>query len=154
MLTLPLQTYEIVLGKFFAGVTIVLVSIFPSVFHFLTISFIGINVEYGIIACGYISLILTAAVYTAVGIFAGTISANQIVAFIVAFLIVIVFFLMNQILVYLPISWTAFLSYFSLTWQNANLIKGVIDTRVLVYFFSLIFVFLFFATTVLDARKR
>ena len=154
MYTLPLKLSDLVLGKFLAGLAIVVISLVPSAIHYLTILWLGINVDHGIIFCGYLSLVLTAGVYCAVGIFTGTTSSNQIVAFIFSFLLIIIFYLMNSIMYFLPIRLTPFFQYISITWQNSNLIKGVIDTRVLVYFFSLIFVFLFGAVSILDSKTK
>jgi len=154
MFTLPLKVSSLVVGKFLAGFIIVLISLLPSLVHLVTIILLGENLEYGVLLCGYISLILTAGVYCAMGIFTGTLSANQIVAFIFSFLLIVVFYLMDYILIYLPTILTPYLQYISITWQNTNLIKGVIDTRVLVYFFSLIFVFLWSAVAIFETRRK
>jgi len=154
LFTLPLKVSSLVIGKFLAGFIIVLFSLLPSLVHLATVILLGENIEYGVLICGYISLILTAGVYCAMGIFTGTLSSNQIVSFIFSFLLIIVFYLMDYILVYLPTALTPYLQYISITWQNANLIKGVIDTRVLVYFFSLIFIFLWVAVTIFGNRRK
>lgn len=153
LLTLPIKLKDIVLGKFLSGLVIILVSIFPSIVYFLTISFFGINVDYGIIFCGYLSIILTSAVYCAIGVFAGSVSANQIISFILSFLIILFLFLLENIMIFLPASLTNFFQYISITWQNNNLIKGVIDTRVLVYFISLVFIFLWSSINILESKK-
>jgi len=154
MYTLPLKIHDFIIGKYLASFLIVMISIVPSLVHLLTIAFLGINVDYGIIFCGYLSLALTAGVYCGIGIFTGSITSNQIVSFIFSFLIILVFFFMENILVFFPMQFTPFLQYISITWQNSNLIKGVIDTRVLVYFFSLIFVFLWSSVNVLEAKTK
>jgi len=154
LFTLPIKISSIIIGKFLAGFILVIFSLLPSLVHLTTIILLGENIEYGVLICGYIGLILTAAVYCAMGIFTGTLSSNQIVAFIFSFLLIVIFYLMDYILVYLPIYLTPYLQYISITWQNANLIKGVIDTRVLVYFISLIFIFLWGAAITFGNRRK
>ena len=133
---------------------IVLLSIVPSVIHLITISYIGINVDFGVLFCGYLSLILTAGVYCAIGLFSGSVTTNPIVSFMLSFLFIILFFLMDYIMLYMPLKLTPFLQYISMTWQTNNLIKGVIDSRVMVYFFSLIYIFLWSATNVLKSKTK
>ena len=154
MYTLPLKMHDFVIGKYLASFLIVMISLLPSVVHLFTIVLLGINVDYGIIFCGYLSLILTAGVYCGIGVFAGSITTNQIVSFVFSFLIIMVFFLMENMLMFFPMQFTPFLQYLSITWQNSNLIKGVIDTRVMVYFFSLIFVFLWSAINILESKTK
>ncbi|MCK9328789.1 MAG: hypothetical protein PHY08_03630 [Candidatus Cloacimonetes bacterium] len=151
--TIPLKIYQIIFGKFLAGLVIIIFAILPSIIYLITIANIGINVDYGIIFCGYLSLILTSAVYCAIGIFSGSFSPNQIISFIISFIIILFFYLLDNIMIFLPASITTFLQYISITWQNSNLIKGVVDSRVLVYFISLIFVFLWFSMIIMN-RKR
>jgi len=154
LFTLPLKVSSIIVGKFLASFIIVLISLLPSVVHFITIFLLGENLDLGVMLCGYLSLILTSAVYCAIGVFTGTFSTNQIVSFIFSFLLIILFYSMDYVIAYLPIFLTPFLQYISITWQNSNLIKGVVDTRVLVYFVSLTFLFLFWATNVFERKSK
>lgn len=154
ILTLPVKLNDIIIGKYLAGFIIVMITLIPSIVHLLTISILGLNVDFGVIICGYISLILTAAVYCSIGIFIGALASNQITSFIFSFLLILTFFLMDNIMVFLPLNLTPFLQYLSITWQNSNLTKGVIDTRVIIYFFSLIFIFIWSAINVLKSRNK
>jgi len=152
--TLPLKLVEFILGKYFTSLILITISFIPSLVHFITICIIGINVDFGIIFCGFLSLVLTSATYCAIGIFTGCITTNQITSFILSFLIIIIFYLLENVLLFLPVKLTSLLQFMSITWQNANLIKGVIDTRVLTYFSSIIFIFLWWGISYLESKKR
>ena len=152
--TLPIKVKDFIIGKYIASLCIVMIALLPSIIHFFTICLIGINVDFGIIFCGFLSLLLTSAVYCGIGVFSGCISSNQIISFILSFFIIIILYLLENVLMYLPVRLTSFLQFISITWQNANLLKGVIDTRVLIYFFSLIFVFLYSGINYLESKTK
>jgi ABC-2 type transport system permease protein len=143
MFTLPISVGEFIIGKFLTAMTIFVISIAPSLFYFSSILYLGHNVDIWVVWCGYLSLILTAGVYCAIGIFSSAVSANQIVAFLVAVGVILVFFLLDVLIRVLPIGLAPVLSYISIAWQQGNLVKGVLDSRVLIYFFSLIGLFLY-----------
>ncbi len=152
--TMPLKVNEIIIGKFLSGIVIVMISLFPSIVFLLTILSIGVNVDLGIIFCGYFSLFLTSSLYCSIGVFSGVLSGNQVITFVLSFIIILFLFLLDNILFFLPIYLTPFFQYLSITWQNSNLIKGVIDSRVMVYFFSLIFGFLWLSVNILEIKRN
>ncbi len=154
LLTLPISAKDVILGKYFFSLFIILVSLLFTFPQFLTIAILGSSVDFGVIFCGYLGLALISAVYCAIGIFCSTLTSNQIVSFIISFLILLALFSMEFALIYLPARITPFFQYLSITWQFSNLYKGVIDSRVLVYFSTLIFTFLFFAVEMLNKKKN
>ena len=102
---------------------------------------------------GYLGLALAGAVYSSVGTFASSVTDNQVVAFIIGIFIVIIFFLMDKMLMFVPVSLTGIIQYLSVDYHLSNISRGVIDTRNLIYFASVVGFFLFMTVRVLEIRK-
>ncbi len=151
--TFPLSDIEIIAGKFLASVALILIGLTFTLVHFLTISLLGQNVDYGAIFCGYLGILLMGAAYSAVGIFSSTLSNNQIIAFIIALLIIFFLFIIQFILFFLPSSMAEFFQFISTDYHFSNLARGIIDSRDIIYFGSLIAVFLKLATVIMETRK-
>ncbi len=142
LLTSPLRTGELVLGKFFASflficIMIGLTGMFPAILLIFG------NPEIGVMVSGYIGLVLLATVFVALGLLTSSFTENQIVAAVSG--------LVATLLLYI-IGWPAdsagdvlgpLLRYLSVTEHFADMVKGLIDTRGLVYFGSLIVLALF-----------
>ena len=92
-------------------------------------------------------------VYAAIGIFSSSLTDNQVVAFIIGIAIVMVFFLMDQLLVFVPSSMAGIVQYLSTGFHLSNISRGVIDTRNLIYFLSMISFFLFLTIRNVESRK-
>ncbi|MCK4577288.1 MAG: ABC transporter permease subunit [Candidatus Marinimicrobia bacterium] len=153
LVTLPLADWEIVVGKFLAAVTLIAVALGFTLFHFLTLLGVATNIDIGAIIAGYLGLLLVGGVYAAAGVFCSSLSSNQITAFILSFLIVFVFFMLDKMLMFMPGFMTAFIQYISIEYHLGNISRGVIDSRNLVYFGSMIGLFLLLAIRVLEMRK-
>ncbi|MDP8232006.1 MAG: ABC transporter permease subunit [Candidatus Zophobacter franzmannii] len=151
--TLPIQDSQIILGKFFAAVKLISITLLFTFVHFLTIVKFGSNIDYGAILWGYVGLVLVASSYCAIGIFGSSLNSNQIVAFIISFVLVFFFFIIDMILVVFPGPFAEFFQYLSFNYHFSNLQRGVLDTRDIVYFFSMIVIFLKAATLSLESRK-
>lgn len=153
MATLPIRERDIVLGKYLAGFSLILLALMTTVIHYITLYNVGTTIDHGAVFTGYLGLALLGGVYTAVGIFASSITENQVIAFIVGIAIVLVFFLMDKLLVFVPGSLAGIVQYLSTEFHLSNISRGVIDTRNLIYFGSVIGFFLFMTTRVLESRK-
>mgnify|MGYP001414150560 CR=1 FL=1 len=151
--TLPLKDIDFVLGKFFAALSLVISGLAITLIHLITLAQVGTNVDYGAIFTGYLGLALVGAVYSSVGTFASSITDNQVVAFIIGIFIVLIFFLMDKMLMFVPIYLTGFIQYLSVDFHLSNISRGVIDSRNLVYFASVIGFFLFMTVCNLEIRK-
>lgn len=151
--TLPIRERDIVIGKYFAGLSLILIALLTTMIHYFTLINVGTVTDHGAVFTGYLGLALLGGVYTAVGIFASSITENQVVAFIVGIAIVLVFFLMDKLLVFVPASLAGIIQYLSTEFHLSNISRGVIDTRNLIYFGSVIGFFLFMTTRVLESRK-
>ena len=153
MLTMPLKESEIILGKFFASLSLLLTALILTWAYVLTVSLLG-NPDEGPILAGYVGLLLMGAVYLSFGIFASSLSENQIIAFIVGFFIILVFFLLDKVLVFMPLFLARYLEYLSVDYHYNNILRGVIDSRDVIYYLSLVIFSLTLAAQVLSSRKK
>jgi ABC-2 type transport system permease protein len=152
LFTYPIRDAEIVVGKYLAALGLIAVLLIFTFLYPLTMSTLG-NLDAGQVISGYIGLFLLGAAYLAVGIFASSITENQIVAFIVALAISFFFFILDKILFFVPTSLANILEYLAIEYHFQNIESGVIDSRNLIYFFSMIFVGLLLASHALSRRK-
>ena len=151
--TLPVRERDIVLGKYLAGLTLILVALLTTAVHYITLYNVGTTVDHGAVFTGYLGLALLGGVYTSVGVFASSLTENQVIAFIVGIAIVLAFFLMDKLLFFVPASMAGIIQYLSTEFHLSNISRGVIDTRNLIYFGSVIGFFLSMTTRVLESRK-
>jgi ABC-2 type transport system permease protein len=152
LVTLPVKDEEIVVGKFLAGFALTAISIVLTFIAYLTIASLG-NADFGASFGGYLGLILMGGVYVAIGLFTSSLSPNQIIAFIVGFVIIFAFFMLDKILPFLPDTLASFFEYLSIDYHYSNISRGVIDSRDLIYYFSMIFFFLYLAVKMTQLRK-
>jgi len=151
--TLPMETYEFVLGKFLAAFSLILMGLLATVIHLITLMYVGTNTDYGAVFSGYLGLAFVGAVYSAVGTFASSVTDNQVVAFIIGVFLVLVFFLMDWMLVFIPVSIAGVVQFLSIDYHLSNISRGVMDSRNIIYFISLIGFFLYLTIRTLNARK-
>ncbi|MCZ6636234.1 MAG: ABC transporter permease [bacterium] len=153
MATLPIKDIELVVGKYLSAVTLILAGLAFTVVHFFTLLVVGTTVDYGAVFCGYLGLALVGSFYAAIGIFSSSLTDNQVVAFIIGAVFVLVFFLMDKMLIFIPISLSGIIQFLSVDYHLSNLSRGVIDSRNLIYFGSLIWLFLTMTIRVVEMRK-
>jgi ABC-2 type transport system permease protein len=156
--TSPLTDWQIVLGKYFAALIIVLFALIPTLVYYFTVYELGLtrgNIDTGAVIGSYIGLFLLGGVFAAIGVFASSITKNQIIAFAIG--VFLCFFLfsgfdsLSTLLTFSSID--AFISSLGINEHYQSISRGVLDTRDLVYFLSLISLFLVFTKTVLGGRK-
>jgi ABC-2 type transport system permease protein len=156
--TKPLKDMDIILGKYLACLLLVLVTILPTLIYYYSVYQLGSpqgNIDTGAIIGSYIGLILLAAIYVAIGIFSSSITNNQIVAFILSmFLCFFFFFAFDMIR---NISWLKE-SEFGIDWfgigrHYRNISFGRVDTRDIVYFLSMVTLFIFLTKATFSSRK-
>ncbi len=153
MSTLPLKTRQFVLGKYLAALTLILLGLAATLIHFITLVAVGTNVDYGAIFSGYLGLALMGATYTAIGTFASSVTENQVVAFIIGVFLVLLVFMLDKTLVFVPSALAGLLQFMAVDFHLSNIARGVIDSRNLVYFFSMIGFFIFLTIQTLEARR-
>lgn len=159
LLTKPITKWQLVLGKYFGNFSVALLALLPTLLYVLAISKLGKtngNFDSGEMIGSYLGLVLLSAVFTAIGIFASTFSKNQIVAFISAVLLCFLSFFAFEGLS----DWDLFgsdiyaLAYLGISFHYESISRGVLDTRDLIYFLSLIALFLSFTKYNLKTSNR
>ena len=156
--TSPLTDWQIVLGKYFAALAIVLFALIPTLVYYFTVYELGLtrgNIDTGAVIGSYIGLFLLGGVFAAIGIFASSITKNQIIAFAIGvFLCFFAFSGFDSLSTLLTFSSVdALISSLGINEHYQSISRGVLDTRDLIYFLSLISLFLVFTKTVLGGRK-
>jgi ABC-2 type transport system permease protein len=157
--TRPVTELQIILGKYFAALLLVFIAILPTFIYFYTVyklaSPVG-NVDVGGILGSYFGLFFLGAVFVAIGIFCSSITSNQIVAFILGvflcFFIYLAFSYLSQFGIFVGKN-DYLVDSFGLSAHYDAMGKGVIDTRDVVYFLSLISAFILFTRTALSSRR-
>ena len=153
ILTKPVSDTQLVLGKFLAVFILVLLSLALTLPYYITVASIG-PIDHGATIMGYIGLLLMSAAYISIGIFSSSVTNNQIVSFLLALFIGIFFHLIfNVIARYFPGFIGNTLSYLSLSTHYESLTRGVIDSKDLIYFASLIVLGLFGAEIMISRRN-
>lgn len=152
LLTYPIRDSEIVVGKFLAALALICVLLLFTLVYTISVSTLG-DLDGGQVLSGYIGLFLMGAAYLAIGLFASSITENQIVAFIVALGISLFFFILDKILFFVPVSVANIFEYLAIEYHFQNIARGVIDSRNIIYYASLIFIGLLLATNGLSRRK-
>ncbi|MDY7030448.1 MAG: ABC transporter permease subunit [Thermodesulfobacteriota bacterium] len=142
LLTMPVRFKDVVLGKFLAGVAFVGAMLVPTLSYPLIISFLG-PLDWGPVIGGYIGALLLAASFTSIGLFASSLTRNQIVAFIIGMAICFSLTLIDKMLFFLPQSLLGFLEHLGADFHFGNISKGIIDSRDVLYFLSLSFIALY-----------
>jgi ABC-2 type transport system permease protein len=150
--TKPLHDWEIVAGKFFAAWMLIALALLPTLIYYIAIAFLG-NIDNGPVIGGYIGLLLMAGVYIAVGLLASSLTENQIIAFIVGLLLMFALFLMDKVLVFIPDFMISVVEYLGIDFHFSNIARGVIDTRDVVYFLSVLGFSLYLSVVSLGRRK-
>jgi ABC-2 type transport system permease protein len=143
--TRPVGPGEIVRGKFLAAWVLVISALVPTMLYVITVGSLG-HLDSGTVIGGYIGLILLGGVFAAVGIFGSSLSTNQIVALIISFVLGFVLFALDKVLLYVPLSMVGIVEYVGVGHHYATLSRGVLDSRAIVYYLSLIAFFLMLAS--------
>lgn len=135
LLTSPITSIQITLGKFFAGLALFLVMILPTSIYFLILILFG-EPEIMPIFTGYLGLILLGAGFVAVGLLISSFTENQIVAGVVSFGFFLLLWVIGWLANYVDPSTGRILSYISLINHYDDFTKGILDTRHIVFYLS------------------
>jgi ABC-2 type transport system permease protein len=157
--TLPFRNSDIILGKFLAGFLLVCFSVIPTLIYYYTISYLGNppgNLDTPGIIGSYIGLILLGAVFTSIGILSSALSGNQIVSFILAaFLSFVVYSGFDSLAAINIWSDTAYLvRQLGILFHYEILAKGLIDFQSILYFLTVIVLFLFLTKVTLNGQTQ
>ena len=151
--TLPIDDRDIVVGKYLSAVALIAIALLTTSLHFITLSSFGNSIDYGAVFTGYLGLLLVGSVYASVGMFSSAVTDNQVISFIVGIAIIFVFWLFDKVLIFMPDLLAGTIQYLSVEYHLSNISRGVIDTRNLIYFGSVIGFFLFLTTRLVESRR-
>ncbi|MCD6333033.1 MAG: ABC transporter permease subunit [Bacteroidales bacterium] len=153
LLTKPINDWQVVVGKFLSTLILIAVALAFTLPYYITISTLG-PIDHGAVWTGYLGLLLMSGTYISIGLFASSVSKNQIVGFLLALLIGIFFHVIFGILAgNFTGELSNVLNFLSVSTHYDSVSRGVIDTKDLIYFFSIMILALLLAEKVL-ARRR
>jgi ABC-2 type transport system permease protein len=154
LMTLPVKDYEVVLGKFLAGFIFLIVTLLCTFPLPLTVMAVG-NPDIGPIWGGYAGAFLMGGAYLAIGCFASSLTENQIVAFIIAIFLSFTLLIIgeNLVIMNLPAALVPVFTFLGLGAHFESIGRGVIDSRDIIYYISIIGFFLFLNGLSVESRK-
>jgi ABC-2 type transport system permease protein len=158
LFTKPVTDWNIILGKFFACLLLVMLALVPTLIYYFSISALGNppgNIDTPGVTGSYVGLTLLAAVFCSIGILASSITSNQIVAFVTAAFLCFIFFSGFQSIASLEF-WrehALVIRQFGILEHYESLSKGLIDSRDVLYFISVVFLMLATTKLILGSRQ-
>jgi len=152
LLTLPVTFRDVILGKFLASTAFIVAMLVPTLAYPITVSAIG-HLDWGPVAGGYIGAIMLGAAFSAIGLFASSLTRNQIIAFIIGLAICFALTLIDKMLFFLPQSLLGIFEYLGADFHFQNISKGIIDTRDILYFLSVSFAGLYGAHLAMEGKN-
>ena len=158
LLTKPMSEMTIIWAKFLAGVTLVFISLLPTLVVYFSVYALGDpvgNIDTGSVIGSYIGLLLLGAAFVAIGIMSSALTSNQIVAFILAAVISTFAYLGFESLYHMEILGNAdlFVKSIGMRHHYESISRGVVDTRDIIYYISVVALFLMATRLVLQSRK-
>lgn len=158
LVTKPLGDWQIILAKFLAGWILTIIAIIPTFIYYYSVHQLGSpvgNLDSGSIFGSYIGLMLLAGTYVSIGLFSSALTSNQIIAFITAvFLSFIAFIGFDSLSSLLPMGAAEHIFIqLGINEHYLSISRGVVDTRDLIYFLSVMAIFLLFTKTKMESIK-
>lgn len=152
LLTLPVRLSDVIMGKFLACVAFVVLMMAPTLSYAVWASFMG-EIDWGPVIGGFFGAVLLGSAYSAIGIFASATTRNQIIAFITGMVICFLLSLVDKMLFFFPAPMLPFIHYLGAGFHFENVAKGIIDTRDIIYFLSIIFIALYGANLTMQEKR-
>jgi ABC-2 type transport system permease protein len=153
LLTKSVTDWQVVVGKFLSVFLLIAIALLLTLPYYITVSFLG-NIDHGAVWSGYIGTLFMAAAYIGIGMFASSVTNNQIIAFLLALFISVFFLIIFDVL---SGNFTGavgqLLDFLSLSTHYDSISRGVVDTTDVIYFLSIAFLGLSMAETVLSKRN-
>jgi ABC-2 type transport system permease protein len=156
--TSPVSDINIILGKYFAGVTLILFSLIPTIVYYYSVSYLANpvgNIDSGAILGSYIGLLMVGSSFVAIGMFASSVTDNQISAFIISSLLCFFFYsafdYLGELTLFADLDYV--ISWLGMYFHYQSISRGVLDTRDAFYFLSIIVFFILLTKTVFGSRK-
>lgn len=152
LLTMPVSFTDIALGKFLAATMFTASMLIPTLSYPLFISLIG-EVDIGPVIGGYIGAVFLAAAYCSLGIFASSLTRNQIVAFIIGTALCFTLTILDKLLFFMPSNILPVIEFLGAGSHFATISKGIVDSRDILYFVSVVFISIFSTHLVMHEKN-
>jgi ABC-2 type transport system permease protein len=158
LITRPITDFQIILAKYLAGITLVVFSLLPTLIYVFSVWYLGLpkgNLDFGGLWGSYIGLLFLASAFTSIGLFVSSITDNQIVAFISGLVICGFAYFGFDLIGDMVLSGSTglFIKSLGIHDHYSSMSRGVIDTRDLMYFLSVITIFFLLSKISLESRK-
>lgn len=145
--TRPLSRWQIVNGKYLGSLVVVLIALLPTIVYFFSIQQLSAQegIDKGAAVGSYVGLFLLAAVFTAIGICISSFTNNAVVSFIISLIVCALLYYGFGAISHLPAlsgGWDYYIEMLGIDFHYKSISRGVIDTRDIIYFASIIFLFL------------
>ena len=151
--TKAVNDWEIILGKFFSALILVVIALLCTLPYYISVSMLG-DIDNGATWGGYLGLILLSSMYISIGIFSSSLTNNQIVAFLVALFIGLFFHILFDVMASgLTGNMAELFNYLSARTHYESMSRGVLDSRDIIYFLAVILIGLLLAETMLSKRN-
>jgi ABC-2 type transport system permease protein len=150
--TMPVRDWEVVVGKFLAALTLVATAIGLTLVFALSVRLLG-PLDRGPAIGGYVGALLMGGAYVSIGVMCSAFTRNSIVAFIASFGISFALYLFGRLTTFVPEALQPIVAFLSIDGHFENVGRGVIDTRDVIYYLSVIGTCLLVATTALESRR-
>lgn len=156
--TRPITDLQIILGKYFAGITLVLFTILPTLIYYITIYQLGApkgNLDSGALMGSYIGLFFLASCFVAIGMFSSALSDNQIVSFIASLFLCFLFYNLFDLIADFKLlgAWDSVVAGLGINAHYQSISRGVVDSRDLLYFIGFDMIFILASKTIFESRK-
>jgi len=152
LLTMPVRDWEVIMGKFLGVLGLYAVMLLLTLPYPISVSTLG-KLDTGPVLSGYVGLLLQGSVMLTIGLAASSWTENQLVALFSSAFACFVFWLLDKVLVFMPASLATMLEWLSFGYHLRGMIRGVIDTRDVVYFVSFAALMLMVAFRGLESRR-
>ncbi|MCX8211636.1 MAG: ABC-2 type transport system permease protein [Neolewinella sp.] len=159
LVTRPLRDVEIIMGKFLACLTLVVIALIPTLLYYYTVYQLGApvgNIDAGGTIGSYLGLVLLSMAFVAIGLFASSLTSNQIVGFLLALALTFFFYFGFDLVASIPSfdgKPSLFIESLGMQAHFRSLGRGLIDSRDVVYFLSVTAFFLLLTVLSLERRK-
>ncbi len=154
LLTAPVNLFSIVMGKFLAAVCVYLCAMAVYVLYIITLVALAGSVAWATVIGTFIALLLMGSAFIAIGIFVSAMTENQVVAAIVSFIIIMLFYLIDMLAGMVPVEWLKnIMSALGFYTRYYEFTTGLLNVPSLIFFISTIFIFNFLTVRVLEKRR-
>lgn len=158
LLTKPITDLQLILGKYFAALLLALFALLPTLLYYYSVYELGNpqgNVDSAAVVGSYLGLIFLAGVFAAIGVFASAISDNQIISFVIAVFLCFIIYTGFDSIASIPVwgGYSYFISQLGISYHYTAISKGLVDSRDVLYFLSVIAIMVLATKLILRSRK-